>query len=247
MVEDHLDMQKYIEQLLAKDFKVIVASDGKQALKKLINFKPDLIISDVRMPGMDGLTFAKKIKENTNYRLIPFITLTAHSNKKDKLTALRIGVDDYLIKPFNPQELLVRVNNLINNAIERNKEFKAERTHGQNFENDFSHDEKVILDLEQTVRDHISDSSFNISTMAQKMAMSESTLNRIVKRMTGFTPGQFIREIRLQQSIHLLEAQQYATISEVVYEVGFQDVSSFSRLFKNRFGKSPSKYVQSIK
>ncbi len=241
LVEDHPDMRNYIQELLSPYYDVIEAVNGVQALRELDHLSPDLIISDVRMPEMDGLTFAKKVKANEKHRLTPFINLTAHANEKDRLIALKTGVDDYLVKPFDAEELLVRVNNLIRNAQER-REASAELVEHQSKNGNLSHDEKVMENLENLVWENMKESSFSVTDLSQMAAMSTSSLNRHVKKMTGLTPGQLIRDIRLQKAIELLESKQFGSISGVVYEVGFEDVSSFSRLFKKRFGKSPSSY-----
>ncbi len=242
LVEDHPDMRQYIRTLLANQYHVMEASDGQQALDILDEATPDLIISDVMMPVMDGLTFGKKLKESFKHRLIPFIALTAHGNERDKLEAYRIGLDDYIIKPFDAQELLVRIQNLLTNVHERNAAI-AEAVQDTNSTNtDSSHDEKLISELENLVIVNLANNQFSISSMAKYAGMSESSLNRIIKKSTGLTPGQFIRELRLQKASHFLETQQFSTISEVVYAVGFEDASSFTRLFKKRYGRSPSSY-----
>jgi len=238
LVEDHADMRRFMKDLLLPYYEVSEASEGGAALKLLENEKVDLIISDVKMPGMDGLSFAKMVKKDDRQRLVPFISLTAHANEKDKLSALRTGVDDYLTKPFDAEELLLRVDNLITNAQERKRALEEQES--LKSEETLSHDEQVMRQLEHLVEEHLSDSSFSVAELAEKAAMSNSSLSRYLKRMTGLTPGRFIRDIRLQEAIRLLESKRYPTIAEVVYAVGFEDVSSFSRLFKKRFGKSPS-------
>ncbi|MEM9337744.1 MAG: ATP-binding protein [Bacteroidota bacterium] len=246
LVEDHPDMRRYISQLLHGHYRVTEAVDGQQALDALSEFTPDLIISDVMMPVMDGLTFAKKLKEDPKHRLTPFITLTAHANERDKLTAYRTGVDDYMVKPFDAEELLARVQNLLTNALERKKALEEALVIPEEEQVPPTHEEKMVRDLEKSVRDHLSDSSFTITSLADRAAMSESSLNRLLKKTTGLTPGQFVRDIRLQQAVYLLECHQYKTISEVVYAVGFEDTSSFTRLFKKRFGKSPTAYMEGL-
>ena len=242
LVDDHPDMRQYIRRLLEPVYEVREAHEGQRALEVLGGFLPDVIISDVKMPGMDGLTFAKKVKSHETYRLIPFIGLTAHANEKDKLSMLKTGVDDYLVKPFDIEELLVRTENLVNNAQVR-KAALRESEMAETIES-LSHDEQVMNSLEEIVKERLADSAFSVAELANMSAMSTSSLGRHVKRMTGLTPGQLIRDIRLQKAIQLLENGHYRTVSEVVYAVGFEDVSSFSRLFKKRFGKSPSTYLK---
>ncbi|MDN5212780.1 response regulator [Fulvivirgaceae bacterium BMA12] len=246
LVEDHPEMRQYIGKLLGNHYEVVEAINGQQALEIIKERTPDLIISDVMMPVMGGLTFAKKLKEDPKYKLTPFIALTAHANERDKLTAYRTGVDDYMVKPFNAEELIVRIQNLLKNTSERKKATHESLAITEiDKQMPLTHEEKLIEELEKMVREHLSE-SYSISLLATHAAMSESSLNRFLKKITGLTPGQFIRDIRLQEAIFLLESQKYKTISEVVYAVGFEDASSFTRLFKKRFGKCPSTYMESI-
>ena len=246
LVEDHPDMRQYIGKLLRNHYHVVEAIDGQQAMEIIKEYTPDLVISDVMMPVMGGLTFAKNLKEDPKYKLTPFIALTAHANERDKLMAYRTGVDDYMVKPFTAEELIVRIQNLLTNTLERKKatqEVLATTEKDQQMPP--THEEKLIEELEKMVREHLSEGC-SISSLAAHAAMSESSLNRFLKKITGLTPGQFIRDIRLQEAIFLFESQQYKTISEVVYAVGFEDASSFTRLFKKRFGKCPTTYLESI-
>lgn len=246
LVEDHPDMRQYIGKLLGGLYKVVEATNGQHALEMIKGWTPDLIISDVMMPAMGGLDFAKKLKEDSKYKLIPFITLTAHANERDKLMAYRTGIDDYMVKPFDSEELIVRIQNLLNNTMERKKVLQEllTTTTEKDVQETLSYEEKLIEGLGKMVRENL-EKNFSIGTMAAHVAKSESSLNRFIKKMTGLTPGQFIRDIRLQEAIFLLQSQQYKTISEVVYAVGFEDASSFTRLFKKRFGKCPSTYLES--
>ena len=246
LVEDHPDMRQYIGKLLRNHYHVVEAIDGQQAMEIIKEYTPDLVISDVMMPVMGGLTFAKNLKEDPKYKLTPFIALTAHANERDKLMAYRTGVDDYMVKPFTAEELIVRIQNLLNNTLERKKATQEVLdTSEQDKQMPPTHEEKLIEGLEKMVREHLSEGC-SISSLAAHAAMSESSLNRFLKKITGLTPGQFIRDIRLQEAIFLFESQQYRTISEVVYAVGFEDASSFTRLFKKRFGKCPTTYLESI-
>ena len=245
LVEDHPDMRQYIGKLLGNHYHLVEATNGQQAMEIIKEYTPDLIISDVMMPVMGGLTFAKKLKEDPKYKLTPFIALTAHANERDKLTAYRTGIDDYIVKPFNAEELIVRIQNLLTNTVERNKATQESLVTTKRQHVPLNYQENLIGKLEKMVREHLSEGC-SISSLATYAAMSESSLNRFLKKITGLTPGQFIRDIRLQEAIFLLESKKYKTISEVVYAVGFEDASSFTRLFKKRFGKNPSTYLEKI-
>ena len=243
VVEDHPEMRDYIAKLLEDVYVVETAIDGKDALGKLKAAPPDLVISDIMMPRMDGLALARSVREDPRHRQIPFITLTAHANERDKLTALRIGVDDYLPKPFDPGELLIRVGNLLENASIRKKAQEGEEATGVK-EDVITDEEKWVEELRKYVLETMEDIHFSVRDLAAHVAMSGSSLQRRLKKATGLSPGQFVREIRLQKAAFLLETHQHGTILEVVQAVGFEDSSSFSRLFKRRFGKSPTTFFK---
>ena len=243
LVEDHPDMRHYIRKLLEGHYQVIEAIDGVDALEQLQEVTPDLIVSDVMMPRMDGITLARELKKDTSHILIPFITLTAHANERDKLAALRTGVDDYLVKPFDPEELLVRAKNLIDNAKVR-QQMLEEGLGVLEKEVVPTHEELWVKRLEEAVRNAMEDANYSVNDLATYAATSERNLRRNLRRATGLSPLQFIREIRLQQALLLLETHQHATVVEITHAVGFEDASSFSRLFRQRFGKSPSSFFQ---
>lgn len=240
VVEDNPDMRHYIHGHLCDDYVVVQAVDGHDAMSKLETLAPDLIISDVMMPRMDGLEFARTLKQSEQHKTTPFITLTARTDEQDKLDALRIGIDDYILKPFNPEELLVRTQNLIHNSRERLRARTEEAAESNADVVSISYENRLMKDLEAIVEARMRDTNFSVTELADAASMSESTLHRAIKRSTGFSPGQFIREIRLTRALTLLERKEFATIAEVVQEVGFENNAHFSTLFKKRYGKSPS-------
>ncbi len=235
LVEDNRDMRQYISSFMKHHYHIIACKDGLDALAELARVTPDLIISDLMMPRMDGMELARKLKAHNDWQHIPFITLTAIAAETNRLKALRIGVDDYLAKPFSREELIVRSNNLLRNAGRRKQLAGAEDIR--------SHDEKLLKLLYKEVADHISSSLLKVSVLADKAAMSERQLQRYLKKHTGLSPNQFIREIKLQKALVLLEQRAYPTVAEVGHAVGFVRMSHFSALFENRFGKKPGRYL----
>lgn len=246
LIEDRLAMRQYIRALLRKDYQVVEASDTQMALELIAEFKPELIISDVRMSEMDGLTFVRKLKSQPMYQYVSFINLITRADFCKTPITLRAGIDDYLIKPFEDQELLIMIQNLLKNAGERKKAIPESLAFFQEESLRLNQEEKIVMELEKLVKKHLVDGDFSISTLTDYAAMSESSLSRLLKKVTGFTPGQFIRNVRLQEAAFFLETHQYTSISEVVYAVGFEDTSSFTRLFKKRFGKSPTEYLNEV-
>ncbi|MCV9385966.1 hybrid sensor histidine kinase/response regulator transcription factor [Reichenbachiella ulvae] len=238
IVEDNPDMRQYIHGILSAHHQLVEAIDGLDALEYLENSQPDLIISDVMMPRMDGIELAKRVKQSEELKCIPFLTLTAKASDSDKLEALRIGIDDYLTKPFNAEELEIRASNLILNYQERLKSAQLDNTDTK----EPSYHDQLIMDMKAFVLSELKNSEFTIEHLAESQNMSVSSLKRTLKKTAGMSPGKFVREIRLQQARAMLEARQYATVLEVVYAVGLENASHFSKLYYERFGKKPSEY-----
>ena len=238
LVEDNPDMRQYIRSFMEQHYRIAETADGMEALDYLKKNTPELIISDIMMPRMDGITLAKTLKADENLRNLPFITLTARTGEPDKIAALRIGIDDYLTKPFNPEELEARAANLIRNYKVRSAvSYKDPREITKP-----GYQETRVEALKETVLEHLHSPTFTTNDLAASANMSLNSLRRFLKKTTGLSPGQFIREIRLQQARRLLEARQYPTVLEVTYAVGFEKATYFSKLFAERFGKRPSEY-----
>lgn len=251
IVEDHPQMQAFIQELIQSFANTIVANNGKEALEilKQKNQNIQLIVSDVMMPEMDGFTFLNIIKNENRWQLIPIIMLTARADISDKLNALTIGVDDYLIKPFEPEELITRVKNLLENVDLRKKLIPSDLIK-KNKEDEpvlaplDSADMKWLKKLEILAFEKVTTPNFNIGQLAHEMAIGERQLNRKVKKITGMTPGAYLKEIKLQKARQLLENKAYSTVAEISYLIGFTSVQYFSSLFKERFGKLPSDYFK---
>lgn len=239
LVEDNPDMREYILSFMSDAYEVIEAVDGLEAMKYLKEMTPDLIISDIMMPRMDGITLAKKLRSDTCFKNIPFIMLTARDDEFDKITVLRIGIDDYLTKPFNTEELETRVSNLIRN----NKERKAASEVDSNEVIMPTFLDLQILNMKEVIIKQLENNSLTVNDLADSQNISLSTLKRSLKKTTGLSPGQFIREIKLQEARKFLETKQYFTVLEVVHAVGFENASHFTKLFSERFGKKPSEYL----
>ena len=243
VVEDNMDMSNYLNSILSEEHDVHFVQDGQQALNFLKNNRPDLIISDYMMPNMDGLELLNQLRSNNDYAKIPVIMLTAQQALDIKLDALRIGVDDYLTKPFDNRELTIRVNNILNNQSIIKAEQEAtetkEETPKMNLE-----DLAWLEELEKTALKYVYNMDFSVNQLADEMAVSYSTLFARIKKLTGLTPNQYLKELRLQEARRLLEIKKYSSVKAVSYSVGYRDVKHFSKNFKKRFGKNPSAYLQ---
>jgi signal transduction histidine kinase/DNA-binding response OmpR family regulator len=237
LTEDHKEMREFIASIVKPFFKVLEATNGLEALELLKDKTIDLIISDVMMPKMDGFELLEKIKGDDRFKNISMIMLTARAAEEDKLFALTLGVDDYLTKPFSREELLVRTKNILENRIVR-KLTEQESPLNTDFKDDV--DVTFIKILKKLIEKNIDSSLLSIPFLASETSLSERQLLRKTKALTGYTPVQFIKEIRLVKAKSLLENNQVGSVSEAAYKVGFDKVQYFSSQYINRFGKKPS-------
>lgn len=241
IVEDDSDIQQYIFEILSPSFKVLTAMNGKEGVEKALEAIPDLIVSDIMMPEMDGIELCRTLKFNKNTSHIPIILLTALSDMAHHVQGIREGADVYLPKPFNSQLLLVHIHNLINS---RNmlKELYAKKIllGSGNFEIK-TFEEEFLYKLIKLVEENISNSEFNNDELANLMFMSRSTFYRKLKAVTGMSGNEFIRNTRLNYAVKLLESGNYS-VTEAAYEAGFNDIKYFRKRFQEQFGVSPSDY-----
>lgn len=267
LVEDNDNLREYIQLIISDKYKVFSAENGRVAWElltlgdkdsenpKLCPHLPDLIISDIMMPEMDGYQLLEKLKGNDQLRGIPIIMLTALAELKDKLKALRIGVDDYMTKPFEEEELKARIDNLLLNYY-RKRQYRQEvqkekepNNEGPNEENKYTkaaysrEDNLWLENLEQAILNKLGNFDFSVEQLAQDLASSRWSLYRRIKHLTGLTATQYLQEVRLNHARQLLENQIPNSVKSLSYDVGIKDVKYFSRQFKKRFGKPPSDYL----
>lgn len=222
-------------------YQILQAENGRVALDLLSQNKVDLIISDLMMPVMDGFQLLEKVKSKDRWRHLPVIMLTARKDVKVKLRALRIGVDDYITKPFEEEVLLTGIENLL-----RNYQMRQSLNTSENTLNDapkISKEDLIYLqNLEDLVSESISDYRLNADFLAAKLAVSRSVFFKKVKELTGLTANDYINEVRYTKARELMENRLVSSVKAVAGQVGMKDVKYFSKKFKNRFGKSPSAY-----
>lgn len=239
IVEDQPELRRFIVQNLGKEYRFAEASNGKDGLMLAEELLPDLIISDVMMPDTDGFELCGTLKSNVATSHIPIILLTAKADQKDKLTGLETGADDYVVKPFSLAELKLRVKNILNFKELLRKKFEgntipsADETPELN-----SRDRKFIDDLTQSVEKNLSNAQFGVNILAEAVFLSVSQLTRKLKTITGKTPADFIRNIRLEKAVELLKNGE--SVTDVSWAVGFEDSVYFSKVFKKHFGFPPS-------
>jgi CheY-like chemotaxis protein/AraC-like DNA-binding protein/two-component sensor histidine kinase len=246
VVEDNSDMRSFIKENLEQDYRIIDANNGQDGVNKALNTIPDLIITDVMMPAMNGFELTIKLKSDNKTSHIPIIMLTAKADEESKLKGLDVGVDDYLIKPFSTRELQVRVNNLI-----KLRRLLKEKYHEISAINPSEIEAKPIdqefLDkVFRNIKDHIEDPSFSVSILAGEVGMSVSQLNRKLNGLIDQSAGKLIRSTKLDYASQLLK-NKAGNISEIAYRIGFSDTPSFTHSFKEKFGCSPSEYIRANK
>ena len=241
VIDDSKDIRDYVSSIFEYTFTVHTASNGKEAFEIAIEVIPDIVISDVMMPGEDGFTFTKHLKEHQLTSHIPVILLTAKTQITSKLEAMGIGADAYITKPFNSQLLKASVENLIENRRRLQQRFAQEVVLMPKDIAISSADEK-FLDLLQKVLDkNITDSNFTIEDFGKEMGVSRMQLHRKLKALTGQSASEFLKTQRLKLALKLLKEKKIS-IAEVGYTVGFNDPSYFTKCFKQEFGRSPSEY-----
>ncbi|MFK7774195.1 MAG: ATP-binding protein [Saprospiraceae bacterium] len=253
VVEDNPDMRDFIVQLLRKKYKqVLVAKNGAEgiALLKANKISIDLIVSDIMMPEVDGLEMLKTIKSNPEWFRIPVVMLTALAAERDKLSALTIGVDDYLTKPFSVPELMIRVQNLLYNSHQRKQVQSSEEevtitsNSSKQQENQINEeDKKWIENLKSTIHNSLGETTLNVEELAASVFLSSRQMSRKVKSITGLTPARMVREVQLTKARKILEEHSSTSVNDLAFQCGFEHPTTFSKLFKKRFGKSPSEYM----
>lgn len=241
LVDDNEDFCAFLSTKLAAQYHVLKAADGIEGLKIAYREIPDLILSDVMMPRLDGVEMSKKIKADIRTSHIPLILLTAKSGEESKLEGLTAGADDYITKPFNLEILLVKIHNLIE-ARRRNRELFKDQIRIEPSKIAVSSlDEQLIKKALEYTEANISNPDFSVEELSRELGMSRVHLYKKLSSLTGKTPIEFIRVIRLKRAAQLLEESQL-TVSEIAYEVGFNNPKYFRKYFKDEFGVLPSQY-----
>lgn len=245
LVEDNADMLQFVKGVLLEKYRVSTAKNGVEGLKAACRQSFDLIISDVMMPEMDGFSFCEKIKENFITSHIPVVLITARALEENKLSGYSKGADDYIIKPFNPELLLVRVENLLIQREKLREVFNKELMLTPKTETIESPDEIFLRKLIELINKNLGEAEFNVDSMCRAMLLSHHHFIRKVKQLTGKKPVDLLKSFRMKKAKDLL-SQNKLTISEVAYKVGFDLPNSFSRAFKKEFKQTPSEFVENL-
>ncbi len=242
VVEDNADMRTFIKGLLHEDFNILEATNGKSGLEIARQEVPDLIITDLMMPQMDGKELCQLLKTDERTSHIPVVMLTAKAGQAHKIEGLETGADDYLTKPFDRQELQVRIKNLITQRQALRKRFSREVLLEPKQVAITSLDEQFLQKVMDHMEKHLSDPAFGVPQLQDLLAMSKTQLYRKMKALTDESPGEFIRHCRLKRAAQIL-ARQGENVTQVAYAVGFNNLSYFAKCFKELYGVAPSAYT----
>jgi len=242
IVEDNDDLRFYLKDNLFQKYHIHEASNGEDALKIVYKDNPDLIISDIMMPGMDGIELCRRVKSDRTICHIPMILLTARTSEQQQLEGLETGADDYVTKPFNFQILEAKISNIINLRRNSRHVFKTKIDIEPRDIAVTSLDEQFMRKALELVEKNMSVTDYSVETMSHDLGMSRTLLYKKILALTGRPPLEFVRLLRLKRAALLLTKSQM-NVSEIAFQVGFNDPKYFSKHFKNEFGVLPSKYV----
>ncbi len=245
IVDDNLDMRTYLQLLLAEEYEIITATNGLEGIQKADETVPDLIISDLMMPQLDGFAFSRKIKGQLTSSHVPIVMLTAKATKASKMEGLDIGIDHYLHKPFDADELRGIIRNcLANRRRLQQAVLQASNGNGASIVTNAidSMAGQFMQQLTEVLTNYYANPQFSVGEIAEKMHLSEKQFRRKLKAVTGVSPVAYLRKFRLQQAAVLLRTSG-SSVSEIAYAVGYENLSYFAKIFQEAYGKSPSEYA----
>ncbi len=243
LVEDNADLRYYLRESLKQQFNLLEAEDGEKGISIAIQEVPYLIITDLMMPKANGLQLCQQLKEDERTSHIPIILLTAKADIETKLQSYRHGADDYISKPFQMEELQVRIENLLLNRKRIQEKYARHLTLNPTSVPVTSLDERFVKKAMEVVEKFIGDSLFGVEQFAGEMGVSHTQLYRKLHAITGFNPNEFIRHLRLQRAADLMR-QKVGNVAEITYLVGFNNLSYFSKVFKEKFGVTPLEFLK---
>jgi signal transduction histidine kinase/ligand-binding sensor domain-containing protein/DNA-binding response OmpR family regulator len=243
IVEDNMDLREYISGNLSSQYQILEAENGREGLDIAIECIPDLVISDLMMPEMDGVEMCDRLKKDTRTNHIPLIILTAKADRESKLESLETGADDYIIKPFDAEELQVRVKNLIEQR-RKLREFYRKEFLADPAVHEIPLPENEFLDrFMDCLKKHLTESGFNVEQLGEELHLSRTQLYRKILALTDHTPGEFIRNFRLKMAARMF-LEGHTNITKVLYTVGYNSPSHFTQSFRELFGINPSEYIK---
>lgn len=242
IVDDNPEISGFIYDILQKQYRCRTAENGKRGLELCLELHPDLIIADVMMPIMNGMEMCQRIKKHVPMSTIPIILLTAKSDKETELESIQLNIDAFISKPFEPSILLSRVEQLLHSKLTLEAKARMEVIATPMAIEAISYDEKFLSGITRMIEDHISDSELNVNAICELSGINNKQIYRKLKQLTGMTPVEYIKSIRMKKAAMLL-AQHKFSVAEVMYMVGFSNHSYFSKCFQAEFGKTPKQFI----
>lgn len=244
IVEDNADVAEYMTMQLKARYRLVIAHDGMEGLEKATQLVPDIIVTDVMMPRMDGYELCQAVKQSEVLNHIPVVIVTARTSQDDKLRGLQMGVDAYIYKPFDAEELAVTVGNLLEkNRLLRERYMKAAAEHQPDAEAALPPQDRAFLDrVNAIVEKEMNDGNVTVDTVATALCLSPAQFRRKLTAVSGSTPAVYIRTRQMYAAQHLLDNRPDLTINEVAMRCGFYDMSHFTRVFKQTIGMTPTQY-----
>jgi DNA-binding response OmpR family regulator len=244
LVDDNADLREYIRGALEPVYTVVGANDGREGLQKAQEILPDIVICDIMMPVMDGYELCRILKTNIETSHIPIIFLTARASQVSILQGLETGADDYIIKPFNTKILNARIKNLIDLRHQMQQKIKSREMLQPAEKPVPSMDENFIKELQEVTHKNLSDPQFDVEQLCKRLYMSQPTLYRKIRALTGESPTRFIQSYRLKRAAQLLKAN-FGNVTEVAFEVDFSSSAYFTKCFKEKFHRLPHSFLTS--
>ena len=242
IVEDNLDVVEYLQAFLNREYEIKVASDGVDAMKQACEYIPDIILSDVMMPEMDGIELLDKLKKDFRTSHIPVIMLTARADISSRLEGLERGADAYIPKPFHKEELIAQLRMQINLRKKLRERYSSAKALSPAPDEDLKKEDDFMIKVRKIMISNITDEKFDIHTLCREMAMSRAQLYRKFKTLTDKTVHEYLRSVRLHKARELL-ATTDISVSEAAYLTGFKNLSHFSRIFKDEFNINPKELL----
>ncbi|PNW26466.1 hybrid sensor histidine kinase/response regulator transcription factor [Formosa algae] len=242
IAEDNPELLDFLEESLKDNYRIAKAKNGKEALDQVNSLYPDLVVSDIMMPYIDGIELCSKIKNDIKTSHIPVVLLTALDTVKDKITGIHSGADAYLAKPFDEDLLIVQINNLLNSRKQLRESFATKQDLWENEFDVHDLDKKLIFKAIKVIEENITNTEFGVEVLASNLHLSRTHLHRKLKSITDQSATEFIRNIRLKHAVELMKSGDYK-INEIGYSVGFNSHNYFTKAFKKQYGKSPSEYI----
>lgn len=248
LIEDDVEIRSFLREYFDKDYRVLESSNGKEGLDSALHNHPDLIISDIMMPQMDGISFCKMIKNNIRTSHIPVILLTAKTSLTQHKEGIETGADAYITKPFSPEILKLTVYNLLKSRESLMRFYRnlfTQDADNKTNQNANSIDEKFLHSVYELLKTNIENPDFNINELCDVLNMSRSLVYKKIKMLTGLSPVEYTRSLRMQEAAKLLKTKEYK-VYEVAYKIGFNDIKYFRQCFAKEFGCSPTEFVKQL-